>query len=96
SPDNFRNLDFKDEFTSVGSAVNEVIDIYNPDVVIGALHYGRKENGDGVHKIASKLADKFDVIFMGHEHARFIEQVEKDSDYTQEMLEISRNGEAEF
>ncbi|QIA62995.1 bifunctional metallophosphatase/5'-nucleotidase [Vibrio astriarenae] len=96
SPDNFRNLDFKDEFTSVESAVNEVIDVYNPDVVIGALHYGRKENGDGVHKIASKLADKFDVIFMGHEHARFIEQVEKDSDYTKEMLEISKAGEAEF
>ncbi|MGL6315609.1 bifunctional metallophosphatase/5'-nucleotidase [Vibrio sp. WXL103] len=96
SPENFRNLDFKDEFTSVEAAVNEVIEIHNPDVVIGALHYGRKENGDGVHKIASKLADKFDVIFMGHEHARFIEQVEKDSDYTKEMLEISRNGEAEF
>ncbi|MGL6257787.1 bifunctional metallophosphatase/5'-nucleotidase [Vibrio sp. WXL210] len=96
SPDNFRNLDFKDEFESVEAAVNLAIETHNPDVVIGALHYGRKENGDGVHKIASKLADKFDVIFMGHEHARFIEQVEKDSDYTAEMLEISVEGEAEF
>ncbi|MGR5118983.1 bifunctional metallophosphatase/5'-nucleotidase [Vibrio astriarenae] len=96
SPENFRDLDFKDEFTSVSNAVDEVIEKHNPDVVIGALHYGRKENGDGVHKIASKLADKFDVIFMGHEHARFIEQVDKDSDYTQPMLEISVDGEAEI
>ncbi|WP_394243211.1 bifunctional metallophosphatase/5'-nucleotidase [Vibrio astriarenae] len=95
SPENFRDLDFKDEFESVEAAVNKAIEIHNPDIVIGALHYGRKENGDGVHKIASKLADKFDVIFMGHEHARFIEQVEKDSDYTEEMLEISVDGEAE-
>ncbi len=95
SPDNFRNLDFNDELESVSNAVDDAIAQYQPDVVIGALHYGRKENGRGVHEIASKLADKFDVIFMGHEHARFIEQVEKGSDYTAEMLEISVDGEAQ-
>ncbi|MDR9830976.1 5'-nucleotidase C-terminal domain-containing protein [Vibrio sp. FNV 38] len=95
SPENFKDLDFKDEFQAVETAVNNAIEKHNPDIVIGALHYGRKENGDGVHKIASELADKFDVIFMGHEHARFIEQVEKGSDFSLPMLEISENGDAE-
>ncbi|WP_413110239.1 bifunctional metallophosphatase/5'-nucleotidase [Thaumasiovibrio sp. DFM-14] len=93
SPDNFRNLDFKYELDAVTDAVNEVTAKHQPDVIIGALHYGRKEHGTGVHEIASKLADKFDVIFMGHEHARFIEQVNKGDDPTQEMKEISVNGE---
>ncbi|PSW09185.1 bifunctional metallophosphatase/5'-nucleotidase [Photobacterium rosenbergii] len=95
NPENFRNLDFKDELESVTETVNTVIDQYQPDVVIGALHHGRKEHGRGVHEIASKLADKFDVIFMGHEHARFIEQVEKGADFTAEMPEISVAGNSE-
>ncbi|MBC7006054.1 5'-nucleotidase C-terminal domain-containing protein [Photobacterium sp. BZF1] len=95
NPENFRNLDFKDELESVTETVNTVIDQYQPDVVIGALHHGRKEHGRGVHEIASKLADKFDVIFMGHEHARFIEQVEKGADFTAEMPEISVDGNSE-
>ncbi|MGF1684751.1 bifunctional metallophosphatase/5'-nucleotidase [Photobacterium minamisatsumaniensis] len=89
NPENFRNLDFKDELIAVEETVNAVIGEYQPDVVIGALHYGRKEHDRGVHEIASKLADKFDVIFMGHEHARFIEQVEKGADIAAEMPNIS-------
>ncbi|MGF1684750.1 bifunctional metallophosphatase/5'-nucleotidase [Photobacterium minamisatsumaniensis] len=89
NPENFRNLDFKDEHIAIEETVNAVIDQYQPDVVIGALHYGRKEHDRGVHEIASDLADKFDVIFMGHEHARFIEQVEKGADSTAEMPNIS-------
>ncbi|WP_087023759.1 bifunctional metallophosphatase/5'-nucleotidase [Thaumasiovibrio subtropicus] len=93
SPENFRNLDFKDELEAVTATVDHVIEAHQPDVVIGAFHYGRKEHGRGVHEIASALADKIDVIFMGHEHARFIEQVNKGDDPAQEMLEISVNGE---
>ncbi|AJR06465.1 bifunctional metallophosphatase/5'-nucleotidase [Photobacterium gaetbulicola] len=96
NPENFRNLDFRDELEAVTETVNSVIDQYQPDVVIGALHHGRKEHGRGVHEIASKLADKFDVIFMGHEHARFIEQVEKGADITAEMPEISVGGNSEL
>ncbi|MCQ1059344.1 5'-nucleotidase C-terminal domain-containing protein [Photobacterium sp. ZSDE20] len=95
NPENFRNLDFKDELEAVTDTVNNVIEQYQPDVVIGALHHGRKEHGRGVHEIASKLADKFDVIFMGHEHARFIEQVEKGADISAEMPEISVGGNSE-
>ncbi|PSW21866.1 bifunctional metallophosphatase/5'-nucleotidase [Photobacterium sanctipauli] len=95
NPENFRNLDFKDEHVAIEQTVNAVIDQYQPDVVIGALHYGRKEHDRGVHEIASDLADKFDVIFMGHEHARFIEQVEKGADFTAEMPNISADNKNE-
>ncbi len=93
SPENFRDLDFKDELAAVSDTVDQVMAEHQPDVVIGALHFGRKAGGSGVHEIASELADKFDVIFMGHEHARFIEQVYKGDDATQEMKDISVNGE---
>ncbi|SDH48418.1 2',3'-cyclic-nucleotide 2'-phosphodiesterase / 3'-nucleotidase [Vibrio xiamenensis] len=79
SPDHFANLAFEDELASVRDAVDEAISQYNPDVVIGAFHLGRSENGTGTYRIASELADKFDVIFAGHEHAEYIEMVEKDA-----------------
>ncbi|MBC7001702.1 5'-nucleotidase C-terminal domain-containing protein [Photobacterium sp. BZF1] len=89
SPQNFRNLDFKNELESVRKAVEDATAKHQPDVVIGALHWGRKDGGTGVHKIATELADYFDVLFMGHEHAQFIERVEKDGDYTADQLNIS-------
>ncbi|SON52321.1 bifunctional metallophosphatase/5'-nucleotidase [Vibrio tapetis] len=78
SPQNFRNLDFKEEIQSVRDAVDLAIAQHKPDVVIGALHYGRKCGGKGVHKIAELLGDKFDVIFNGHEHSKHIERVYSD------------------
>ncbi|MBC7005610.1 5'-nucleotidase C-terminal domain-containing protein [Photobacterium sp. BZF1] len=90
NPENFRNLDFKEEFESLESTVDQVIAQYQPDVVIGALHHGRSEShARGVNEIASKMADKFDVIFMGHEHARFIEQIELDAPFENGMDDIS-------
>ena len=76
NPDNFRNLDFTNEVEAISSSVQKAIQKYSPDVVIGAFHLGRWEAGTIVYEVTSKMADKFDVIFMGHEHAQFIEQME--------------------
>ena len=76
NPDNFRNLEFKAEVESIRNAIDEAEKKYQPDVVIAALHLGRLEAGTGTYEVASKLADKIDVILMGHEHAKFIEQME--------------------
>ena len=76
NPDNFRNLAFKAEVESIRNAIDEAEKKYQPDVVIAALHLGRLEAGTGTYEVASELADKIDVIFMGHEHAQFIEQME--------------------
>ncbi|KHT64991.1 hypothetical protein RJ45_03390 [Photobacterium gaetbulicola] len=95
NPDNFRNLDFKEEFESLENTVDEVIAQYQPDVVIGALHHGRSETHGvvGVNEIASKMADKFDVIFMGHEHARFIEQIDLGAAFENGMDDITVSGD---
>ncbi|MDV5168122.1 bifunctional metallophosphatase/5'-nucleotidase [Photobacterium rosenbergii] len=94
NPENFRNLDFKEEFESLENTVDQVIAQYQPDVVIGALHHGRSEShARGVNEIASKMADKFDVIFMGHEHARFIEQIDLGAPYENGMDDITVSGD---
>ncbi|MGR5140274.1 bifunctional metallophosphatase/5'-nucleotidase [Photobacterium sp. DNB23_23_1] len=94
NPQNFRNLDFKEEFESLENTVDQVIAQYQPDVVIGALHHGRSEShARGVNEIASKMADKFDVIFMGHEHARFIEQIDLGAPFENGMDDISVSGD---
>ncbi|GAA4890000.1 5'-nucleotidase C-terminal domain-containing protein [Ferrimonas pelagia] len=91
-PQNFRNLRFDDELASVSATVDHVLATYNPDVVIGAFHLGRQESGVGcgVNCIAHELGDKFDVIFMGHEHARFIEQTTVGGEVG---VDISANGD---
>lgn len=64
-------------------AVDQLVSKYNPDVIVGALHLGRQEDGGvGVYEIASAMADKFDVILAGHEHANYIEQVNADGAVT--------------
>ncbi|MGF1735173.1 bifunctional metallophosphatase/5'-nucleotidase [Photobacterium satsumensis] len=94
NPENFRNLDFKEEFESLENTVDQVIAQYQPDVVIGALHHGRSEShARGVNEIASKMADKFDVIFMGHEHARFIEQIDLGAPFENGMDDITVSGD---
>lgn len=94
NPENFRNLDFKEEFESLENTVDQVIEQYQPDVVIGALHHGRSEShARGVNEIASKMADKFDVIFMGHEHARFIEQIDLGAPFENGMDDITVSGD---
>lgn len=78
APEHFKGLKFEDELKATTEAVDELVTKYHPDVVVGALHMGRTNpNGAGVHDIAAALADKFDVIFAGHEHAKYIEQIVK-------------------
>ena len=91
NPDNFRNLAFTEELDAIDNAISQAIEQHQPDVMIGAFHLGRdaESSGVGVREVASKLADKFDVIFMGHEHAQFIEQIEKGADFDQPMQDIT-------
>jgi len=77
APDHFAGLTFESELKATREAVDQAIKEYQPDVVIGTLHLGRDDGGTGIYKIASALADKFDVIFAGHEHATYIEKVKK-------------------
>ena len=96
NPDNFRNLDFTNEVEAISSSVQKAIQKYSPDVVIGAFHLGRWEAGTGVYEVASKMADKFDVIFMGHEHAQFIEQMELNGPIDGPMEDITADDEGNF
>ncbi|TKB49652.1 bifunctional metallophosphatase/5'-nucleotidase [Ferrimonas aestuarii] len=81
APSHFKGLKFEEELAATQAAVDELIEKFQPDVIVGALHLGRSgEAGAGVYNIASAMADKFDVILAGHEHATYIENVEKGSD----------------
>ncbi|PSW06521.1 bifunctional metallophosphatase/5'-nucleotidase [Photobacterium lipolyticum] len=75
APEHFAGLNFEEELKAATAAVEEVTAAHNPDIVVGALHLGRTDGGMGVYGIASALADKFDVIMAGHEHATYIEEV---------------------
>ncbi|ABV37301.1 phosphatase/nucleotidase [Shewanella sediminis HAW-EB3] len=78
APGHFAGLKFDEELASTRAAVDELIEKFNPDVIVGAFHIGRSsEGGAGVHKIAAEMADKFDVILAGHEHATYIESIQK-------------------
>ncbi|WOT06614.1 bifunctional metallophosphatase/5'-nucleotidase [Shewanella youngdeokensis] len=81
APSHFAGLKFDEELASTRAAVDELIEKYSPDVIVGAFHIGRSSDaGAGVHKIAAELADKFDVILAGHEHATYIESIQKSTD----------------
>ncbi|QLK44651.1 bifunctional metallophosphatase/5'-nucleotidase [Vibrio owensii] len=83
APDHFKGLKFENELDATKEAVDQLVSKYNPDVIVGALHLGRQEDGGvGVYEIASAMADKFDVILAGHEHANYIEQVNADGTVT--------------
>ncbi|QIZ77811.1 bifunctional metallophosphatase/5'-nucleotidase [Ferrimonas lipolytica] len=76
APSHFAGLKFEEELASTQAAMDELVAEYAPDVIVGALHLGRSgEYGAGVHDIAAAMADKFDVILAGHEHATYIESV---------------------
>ncbi|QQX79380.1 5'-nucleotidase C-terminal domain-containing protein [Shewanella sp. KX20019] len=78
APGHFAGLKFDEELASTRTAVDELIEKHHPDVIIGAFHLGRSaEGGSGVYKIAAEMADKFDVILAGHEHATYIESINK-------------------
>lgn len=77
APEHFKGLKFEDELNATRAVVDDVIARHQPDIIVGALHLGRTDQGVGVYNIAAELADKFDVIMAGHEHATYIETVKK-------------------
>ncbi|WP_318498193.1 bifunctional metallophosphatase/5'-nucleotidase [Photobacterium leiognathi] len=77
APEHFKGLKFEDELVATSAVVDDVIARHKPDIIVGALHLGRTDQGVGVYNIAAELADKFDVIMAGHEHATYIEAVKK-------------------
>ena len=71
SPSHFKGLEFDDPMASARKTVDSLQGQY--DVLIGAFHLGR--NGEygtnsGVIEMAKQIPE-FDLIFGGHEHARY-------------------------
>ncbi|QOW62242.1 5'-nucleotidase C-terminal domain-containing protein [Treponema pedis] len=76
SPSHFKGLEFEEPIDIARKTVNELKGKY--DVLIGAFHLGRNgEHGSnsGVVEIAKQIPE-FDLIFGGHEHARYANEVE--------------------
>jgi 2',3'-cyclic-nucleotide 2'-phosphodiesterase/3'-nucleotidase len=74
SPSHFKGLKFEDVLASTKKVVEELEGKY--DVLIGAYHLGREDDygGSGIYEVA-KAIPEFDVIFGGHEHALYVEDV---------------------
>jgi 2',3'-cyclic-nucleotide 2'-phosphodiesterase/3'-nucleotidase len=74
SPSHFKGLKFEDVLASTQKVVEELEGKY--DVLIGAYHLGREDDygGSGIYEVA-KAIPEFDVIFGGHEHALYVEDV---------------------
>lgn len=93
APDHFKGLKFDNELEATKEAVDQLIAEHNPDVIVGAFHIGRKgDSGIGVHDIAAQMADKFDIILAGHEHANYIEKVTADGTITDIAVETTEIG----
>jgi len=78
SPSHFKGLQFNEILKSVQKTVKELDGQY--DVLIGSFHMGREDEygGDGIYDIANKVPE-FDIIFGGHEHAKYIENINNTS-----------------
>jgi 2',3'-cyclic-nucleotide 2'-phosphodiesterase (5'-nucleotidase family) len=74
TPEHFKNLIFQETKRNLQATLDEIGD--NFDVLIGAFHLGRNgEYGDsGIYDLA-KAFPEFTVIFGGHEHATYVEDV---------------------
>lgn len=74
SPSHFKGLKFEDVLLSTQKVVEELEGKY--DLLIGAYHLGREDEygGSGIYEVA-KAIPEFDVIFGGHEHALYVEEV---------------------
>nr|WP_307775094.1 5'-nucleotidase C-terminal domain-containing protein [uncultured Cetobacterium sp.] len=74
APEHFKGLTFEDPKTAVEETLNELNGKY--DVLVGAFHLGRKDEygATGVFDLA-EMYPQFDLIFAGHEHARYVTDV---------------------
>lgn len=70
SPEHFQGLTFNKVVDEAKKAIKELAGKY--DVLVGAFHEGREgEYGDVGIKAIAEACPEFDVIFGGHEHAKF-------------------------
>lgn len=70
SPEHFKGLTFIDEITEAKKVIKELQGKY--DVLVGSFHEGRQGEYGGVGVIdIAKACPEFDVIFGGHEHAKY-------------------------
>jgi 2',3'-cyclic-nucleotide 2'-phosphodiesterase/3'-nucleotidase len=74
SPAHFKGLEFKGVLESVKATVAEIDGQY--DILVGSIHLGREDeyDGTGIYDLADEVPE-FDIIFGGHEHAKYIENV---------------------
>lgn len=74
APEHFKGLVFEDPKIAVDNTLNKLKGKY--DVLVGAFHLGRKDEYGvtGVFDLA-KMYPQFDLIFAGHEHARYVTDV---------------------
>ena len=74
SPSHFAGLEFNDVLESVKETVKEIDGQY--DILVGSFHMGREDDygGAGIYDLANEIPE-FDVIFGGHEHAKYVENV---------------------
>ncbi|MGL1890800.1 MAG: 5'-nucleotidase C-terminal domain-containing protein [Spirochaetaceae bacterium] len=74
SPSHFKGLEFKGTLESVQAAVAQMEGQY--DVLVGAFHMGRTSDrgAEAIIEIAENMQE-FDVIFGGHEHAKYVDMV---------------------
>lgn len=74
APSHYAGLTFTDPLTEAKKVVAELDGKY--DVLVGNLHLGRTDERDAtaVYDIAEAIPE-FDIIFGGHEHATYVEEV---------------------
>lgn len=74
SPSHFKGLEFNEILKSVKETVKSLDGQY--DILVGSFHMGREDEygGAGIYDIANKVPE-FDVIFGGHEHAKYVENI---------------------
>lgn len=74
SPEHFKGLKFEDPMVAVKNTLKELDGKY--DVLVGAFHLGRKDEygKTGTFDLAKQFP-QFDLIFAGHEHAKYVTDV---------------------
>lgn len=74
APEHFKGLKFENPMDAVKRTVEELKGKY--DVLVGAVHLGRKDEygATGAFDLAAEVPE-FDLIFAGHEHARYVENI---------------------